>query len=207
MTVLPHGFSLDPLIAEAKRRARRRRSAVIALGIAVLGAVLAVALLPGYRFRPPAGLKTSSRTCDVIRSGPGLWTVLHGAAAAASAEGGCVDGGIANLVSTRGPASVLAGIPSYATPVAVGRYQGYFLSHMPGDGCAVSPISPGPCDPNPPVKMGLYVFVPNAAGPRHSVYVTLFSTGLTENQLIASALSGLRGSPPSTTQTCTQNCG
>ena len=116
-------------------------------------------------------------------------------ATAASAEGGCVDGGIATLASTGGAAAILAHIPSNAEPVAVGSYQGYFLSHAPPD---------GPVDPE---KTALYVYIPGAAGLRHLEYVVLFAKGLTEEQLVAVAQSGLPASPPSTTQTCTQNCG
>jgi hypothetical protein len=158
--------------------------------------------LAGYRFRTPAGFKRSSGTCDTspFDSGP---PPVPRIAAAASAEGGCVDGGIAILASTGGPGAILAHIPSSAEPVAVGGYQAYFLAQMPTDGCAVTPLTPTPCG-HAPVKMGLYVNIPGAAGPRHEEYVVLLARGLTEDQLIAVAESGLP--PTSTTETCTQNC-
>jgi hypothetical protein len=149
--------------------------------------------LAGYRFRTPAGFERSS-TCDTSPSESGPAPVPR-IATAASAEGGCVDGGIAILSGTGGAAAILAHIPSSAEPVTVGGYHGYFLSHASPD---------GPVDPE---KMALYVYIPGAAGPRHLEYVVLFSKGLTEEQLVAVAQSGLPASPTSTTQTCTQNCG
>jgi hypothetical protein len=124
--------------------------------------------LAGHRFRTPAGFKTSTTACDAMPSGPGLWTVIHGVAAAASAEGGCVEGGVATLVSTAGPTAVLAHIPRSAEPVAVGDYQAYFLAHAPSDGCAADPGNSRPCPP-PVDKTDLYVYIPDAGGPRHSV--------------------------------------
>jgi hypothetical protein len=159
--------------------------------------------LAGYRFRTPAGFKRSS-TCDTSPSDSGPPPIPR-IATAASAEGGCVDGGIAILVGTGGPGAILAHIPSYAEPVAVGSYHGYFLSHAPPDGCAVPAGTTTPC--HVPVKMALYVNIPGAAGPRHLKYVVLYAQGLTEDQLIAVAQSGLPASPPPTRQTCTQNCG
>jgi hypothetical protein len=124
--------------------------------------------LAGHRFRTPAGFKATSRECDAMPLGPGLWTVIHGSAAAASAEGGCVEGGIATLASTAGPTAILAGIPRSAEPVAVGDYQAYFLAHAPSDGCAADPGNSRPCPP-PVDKTDLYVYIPDAGGPRHSV--------------------------------------
>jgi hypothetical protein len=50
-------------------------------------------------------------------------------------------------------------------------------------------------------KTDLYVYVPDAGGPRHSVYVELLAQGLTKDQLIAVAESGLQELPPSSTTT------
>jgi hypothetical protein len=138
------------------------------------------------------GFKRSSGTCDTP---PSAITLVRRASAAPSAEGGCVDGGIATLSSNRGPAAILGHIPSNAEPVAVGGYQGYFLSHAPPDG----PVDPG--------KTALYVYIPGAAGPGHVEYLVLDAKGLTQKQLIAAAQSALPTSPTSTTQTCTENCG
>lgn len=155
--------------------------------------------LAGFRFRTPAGFKRSSSTCGAAPSGSGPATPLQRASAAASAEGGCVDGGMLT--------TVIAYTPPHAEPVAVGSYQGYFLSHPPGDGCHVSPLTPTGCgrdQANAP-GMALYVNLPGAASSRHFEYLVLFAQGLTEDQLIAVAQSGLPALPPSTT--CTQNCG
>jgi hypothetical protein len=142
---------------------------------------------------PPSranGVKKSSGTCTDWPDG----SLIQRISAAAAAEGGCVDGGIAIDKSNKGPAQILAHIPSDAEPVAVGSYQGYFLADAPPDG----PVDPG--------KMALYVYIPGAAGPGHLEYLVLFAKGLTEEQLIAAARSALPTSPTSTTQ-CTQNCG
>jgi len=156
--------------------------------------------LAGHRFRTPAGFKTSSTACDAMPSGPGLWTVIHGVAVAASAEGGCVEGGIATLASGGKPKPTLAGIPPPAEPVSVGDYQAYFLAHAPSDGCAANPGNSRPCPP-PVDKALLYVYLPAAAGPGHSVFVVLLSQGLTKDQLIAVAESGLQSLPPASTTT------
>jgi hypothetical protein len=133
-------------------------------------------------------------------SGPGLWTVIHGVAVAASAEGGCVEGGIATIASSGKPKPTLAGIPPSVEPVSVGEYQGYFLAHAPSDGCAANPGNSRPCPP-PVDKALLYVYLPAAAGPRHSVFLVLLSQGLTKDQLIAVAESGLQALPPSSATT------
>jgi hypothetical protein len=224
--VLRRGGAAPPRHTGSTPGSRRNIRFVLALGgIVVSAAVVAVAALEtgrdtrplsnghrlhgltgatihlaGYQFRTPAGFKTSSRACDAMPSGPGLWTVIHGVAAAASAEGGCVDGGIAALASSAGPKPIRAGIPRSAEPVAVGDYQGYFLAHAPPDGCAVSPTSPPPCPP-PQAKSLLYVYLPDASGAGHSVYVVLLAQGLTKDQLIAVAESGLQKLPPPSTTT------
>jgi hypothetical protein len=143
---------------------------------------------------PPSranGVKKSSGTCTEWPDG----SLIQRVSAAAAAEGGCVDGGIAIDKSNKGPAQILAHIPSDAEPVAVGSYQGYFLADAPPD---------GPVDPK---ELLLYVYIPGAADPGHLEYLVLNAKGLTEEQLIAAAKSALPTSPTSTTQACTQNCG
>jgi hypothetical protein len=147
--------------------------------------------LAGYRFRTPAGFKTSSSPCGRAAAGSGPVTVLRGISAAASTEGGCVEGGI---LTTNSPYT-----PPRSQPVAVGNYRGYFLAHAPGDGCHTTPLTPKPCGRDQATgthgegegDMALYVDIPDAAGPPQSTYLVLFAQGLTEDQLIAVAESGL----------------
>jgi len=106
--------------------------------------------LAGYRFRTPAGFK--------------------GFKAAASADGGCVEA----FFLIRGNPDAPNPTPTDAQPVAVGSYQGYFVSQgSAGD--------------------TLYVELP--AGPAPHPYLVLYSQGLTEDQLIAVAQSGLPQNP------------
>ena len=159
--------------------------------------------LAGYRFRTPAGFKASTSACEGAPSGSGPRTVFQGFAAAASAEGGCVEAGLLRTDT--------AYVPAGAEPVEVGSYQGYFLSHAPGDGCHLTPLTPEPCSREQANASGdpaLYVEIPDAADSQHYAYLVLFSQGLTESQLIAVAESGLPTLPlsPATT-TCTENCG
>ena len=135
--------------------------------VALSGAAFQVA---GYRFRSPAGFKASSSSCPGASSGSGPQTVLNGFAAAASADGGCVEA--AYLIP--GSPSAPDATPADAQAVAVGSYQGYFVSQgSAGD--------------------TLYVELP--AGPAPHPYLVLFSEGLTEDQLIAVAQSGLPQNP------------
>jgi hypothetical protein len=92
---VPHlPFSLDPLIAEAKRRARRR-SLLLALGVVAIGAVaVTVALRPG--------------------SGPQSRTEAGGAGSAAENDGPVLAGGVApvsggEVVATMIPRSAKVG--------------------------------------------------------------------------------------------------
>ena len=135
--------------------------------VALSGAAFQVA---GYRFRSPAGFKASSSSCPGASSGSGPQTVLNGFAAAASADGGCVEA--AYLIP--GSPSAPDPTPADAQAVDVGSYQGYFVSQgSAGD--------------------TLYVELP--AGPAPHPYLVLFAEGLTEDQLIAVAQSGLPQNP------------
>jgi hypothetical protein len=204
---------------------RRKATPLLALsGIAVVAAVVAVAALElgrdaqpvskghrshgltgatihlaGYRFRTPAGFKTSSSGCEppfAGSSGPAI--VLQGASAAASAAGGCVDGGIATLRGHADPTAIVPSIPGHVEPVTLSGYQGYLVAHAQSDGCAVEPSNPAPC-PRVQPKSLLYIYIPDASDPRHSTYAVLLAQGLTKDQLIAVAESGLQALPPSST--------
>jgi len=131
--------------------------------------------LAGYKFSTPAGFKPSTRSCISAPVANKPRPAIDGFAAAASADGGCVE--LVYLVA----ADWLQAhglMPSAADAVDVGRYQGYFV---------------------PPQASGkqstLYVNLPGADGKR-VVFLVLLSRGLTEAQLIAVAESGLPTLPP-----------
>ena len=90
----------------------------------------------------------------------------NGFAAAASADGGCVEAFY--VISTSGSA-----IPQGATPVDVGSYQGYVVAQDGADDSALYVVLPGP---------GKYWQA-----------LLLSAKGLTEAQLVAVAQSGLPG--------------
>ena len=131
--------------------------------------------LAGYKFRTPAGFRPATSSCIsapvASRPRPGI----DGFAAAASADGGCVE--LVYLVA----ADWLQAhglMPDAADAVDVGQYKGYFV---------------------PPQASGkqstLYVNLPGADGTR-VVFLVLLSRGVTEAQLIAVAESGLPTLPP-----------
>jgi hypothetical protein len=131
--------------------------------------------LAGYRFRTPAGFKASTSSCISAPAAEKPRPSIDGFAAAASANGGCVEGVYfvaADWLQTQGL------MPDASDAVDVGSYQGYFV---------------------PPEASGdestLYVNLPNADGPR-VVYLVLYARGVTEQQLIAIAESGLPTLPP-----------
>ena len=101
-----------------------------------------------------------------------LTPVLNGFVAAASAEGGCVEAA-SELIG--GDSST---VPSGADPVGVGAYQGYLVTQDGSD------------------ESTLYVELPHAGGD-----LVLLAKGLTRDQLIAVAESGLPTLPlrPTTT--------
>jgi hypothetical protein len=182
----------------AVRAAGRRRPAFLLAGVAVLVAAAAVASLEisggsrpttkagglhgalsgakielaGYRFRTPAGFKPSTSSCAPASDET---PVRNGFAAAASADGGCVEA--AALIAANGSA-----IPADSRPVDVGAYQAWLVSQDTGEST-------------------LYVELPNATGDQRSAYLVLFARGLTQDQLIAVAESGLPTLPlrPTTT--------
>jgi hypothetical protein len=187
----------------AVHAARRRRMTLVLVGLAVLVAAGTVASieaghgnravtgraghhhlalkgarieLAGYKFRTPTGFKASSTPCGTAQSYSNAHPVLNGFVAAASADGGCVEA--AYLLGGN-----QADIPSDAVPADVGNYHGYFVSQ--GSSTAST----------------LYVELPNAAGDGRLAYLVLFAKGLTQDQLIAVAESGLPTLPlrPTTT--------
>lgn len=169
------------------RRSRRRRLAVVLVGVAVLAAALATIelvqgggsaassrhgltgatiSLAGYHFRTPAGFQDSSSSC-----GP---SATDRFSAAASADGGCVEAFF--LISTRGSA-----VPAGATPVDVGAYQGYLVA------------------PDSSRRTTLYVELPIPGGADIKWQAVLLeSQGLTSDQLVAIAKSGLPATPSGT---------
>jgi hypothetical protein len=131
--------------------------------------------LAGYKFRTPAGFKPSSHSCISTPVANRPRPSIDGFAAAASANGGCVE--LVYLVA----ADWLQAhglMPNATDAVDVGRYKGYFV---------------------PPQASGkestLFVNLPGADG-RRVVFLVLLSRGLTEAQLIAVAESGLPTLPP-----------
>jgi hypothetical protein len=120
----------------------------------------------GYHFRTPAGFTGSSTTCSAASlSGTAL---KLGFSAAASADGGCIQ---AFFVTAGNPTTQ----PANSTAVDVGSYQGYYVAEGASEG-------------------KLYVELPNG-DPSQRDYLVLFGQGLTEDELVAVAQSGLPESP------------
>jgi hypothetical protein len=140
--------------------------------------------LAGYRFRTPAGFKASTSSCAPASNET---PVRNGFAAAASAAGGCVEA--AFLI---GESQVLGGaIPAAAEPVDVGSYRGHYAAGAPEADAST-----------------LYVELPNATGDQRFAYLVLIAHGLTEDQLVAVAESGLPTVPlRPTTTTGTESSG
>jgi hypothetical protein len=131
--------------------------------------------LAGYRFRTPAGFKAASRSCISTPLANRPRPAIDGFAAAASADGACVEGVYfvaADWLQAHGL------MPDASDAVDIGDYHGYF----------VPPQDSGD-------KSTLYVNLPNADGPR-VVYLVLYARGVTKDQLIAIAESGLPTVPP-----------
>jgi hypothetical protein len=126
--------------------------------------------LAGYHFRTPAGFRASDRSCG-MSTDPNVVDGVQGFAAAASADGGCVEAFI--MFSLNGSA-----VPAGATPVTIGAYQAY-LESADSSG-----------------RMRLYVRLPDLGNTWQAV--VLFATGLTSDQLVAVAQSGLPATPSAT---------
>jgi hypothetical protein len=138
--------------------------------------------LAGYHFKTPAGFKASSHvSCVAGRPDGGPGAARNGFSAAASADGGCLE---AYFFGTSDAGWTPA--QNGAQPVSVGVYQGYYA---PMDGSGDS---------------ALYVNLPNADGPSGlAVWLTFAAKGLTEQQLIAIAQSGLPATWPGSGSTTT----
>jgi hypothetical protein len=186
-----------PRAGGRSRMSRRRRAVFVLVGAALAVAVVSVASigrgnrptthstgphpvalsgatiqLAGYRFRTPAGFKASTSSCGAPAAAAGKpKAVLNGFSAAASADGGCVEAAYLIVPSPQGGT-----IPPDAQPVDVGQYQGYYAAQDSSGGST------------------LYVELPKAGGSSENhVYLVLLSQGLTEDQLVAVAVSGLPG--------------
>jgi hypothetical protein len=191
---------LAGILDAPRRAASRRRPVTLALvGLAVIAAAATVATLElgrsrsaapvmgrhhrqvalkgaeiemaGYHFRTPAGFAASDTSCPGASSGDGPTTVTNGFGSAASAAGGCVEA----FYEIPGSAGAPEPVPADATPVDVGAYQGYLATGASPDGST------------------LYVEMPAGSAPHP--FLVLFAKGLTEDQLIAVAVSGLPASP------------
>jgi hypothetical protein len=182
-------------------RSPARRSRPIAIGLVLVAAALTVAALAaglmrghpaprvevaesngvpltgariklaGYHFRTPAGFAPADACESATPTPPGSpETPAHAMRAAASSDGGCVEAFFQVYTDGTTPGDL------GATPVDVGTYQGYYVPQVASSG-----------------KSALYVELPQ--GEARPVYLVLYSEGLTEDQLIAVALSGLPASP------------
>jgi hypothetical protein len=132
--------------------------------------------MAGYHFRTPAGFKSSDTSCEGATPTPAgsPETPLHAMQAAASVDGGCVE--VLMLTSGNPTAPIPAAV--VGEPVDVGSDQGYYDaqgSDVQGDSVAA-----------------LYVELPPGTGDAPD-FLVLYAQGLTEDQLIAVAESGLPG--------------
>lgn len=190
---------LTRIVQFERRPVRRRPMAIALVGAVVVGAaVAAVAIdrhtvprvsaptghhqaaltgariqMAGYHFKTPAGFKASDASCTATASTGKPVTVMNGFAAAASADGGCVEA----FFLIAGSPNAQTPNPPPGDPVDVGSYQGYYDPQ--GDGGA-----------------NLYVELPQ--GDARPVFLVLFAQNLTEDQLIAVAQSGLPSGQPTT---------
>ena len=119
--------------------------------------------LAGYRFRLPAGYRQSARACVPVKSTPGRPMTVVYAVRAAAAA----EGGCLNVTLTAGSPP----IPPGAEAVTVGPFSGFLASAGSG-------------------QETLYLQIPVASGGN---YLVLSAQGLTSEQLLAVARSGLPG--------------
>jgi hypothetical protein len=143
--------------------------------------------LAGYRFRTPAGFTASSGSCPVLMStlmpgqGPPSTTLYDGFAAAGSAQGGCIQAFLQVPGYPGGPP-----LPTDAERVTIREYPGYIVDHGFAQG------SEGET---------LYVDLLQTEPNGRPIFLMLYSEGLTKEQLIAVAASGLPLAPTTTTGT------
>jgi hypothetical protein len=172
----------------ATQLAGRRRVTLAFIGVAVVVAaiVLASVELPRHSGAAGTGLRLTGAPISLagfhFRTPAGYQasssscgaSVTDRFDAAASADGGCVE--VFYMISANGSA-----VPAGATPVDVGAYQGY----------TVSPDAKG--------QTTLYVALPTVSGADFNWQaVVFFSHGLTVDQLVAVAESGLPPTPSAT---------
>ena len=185
-------------VANRRRTRRRQHGAAYALGAAAAAALAVALVLPSgssgparsneqhgavlqlasYHFALPRGFVPRASTCAtsplppaaqggngaVHEVGANPVTVFQAMRAAASSAAS-VDGGCVELALAAGRDIVPAGTPQ----VVVGTYQGYLVTAPNGD-------------------LTLFVAIPAAYGTH---YLVLASEGLTQQQLVAIAVSGL----------------
>lgn len=167
------------------RRSRPPRVAVVLAAIVVLSAALAsIELVGGGGSTAKSRHRLTGATISLagyhFRTPAGFQdssgscgpSATDRFSAAASADGGCVEAFF--MISMSGSA-----VPAGATPVGVGAYQGYIVS------------------PDSSQQTTLYVELP-AGGDINWQAVVLFSRGLTSDQLVAIAQSGLPAKPTGT---------
>lgn len=161
----------------ARRQVPRLRTAfALVAAIAVAAGVVLATLshrstgLSGARIRLAGYTFTTPAGFARSSSSCGSANDFNGFAAAASGDGGCLEAFV--MFSSRGSV-----IPAGADPVTVGAYQGYLLS-APGSRQAT-----------------LYVVLPARGGFVKSQALVLDSQGLSEDQLVAIAESGLPQNP------------
>jgi hypothetical protein len=123
----------------------------------------------GYHFSTPAGFTSSDASCQGATPAPAGTpeTPANAMRSAASADGGCIEIFYLIAGSPTAPNPFVTG-----EPVDVGSYQGYY-------------------DPQGDAGATLYVELPQ--GDARPVFLVLYAQGLTEDQLIAVAQSGLPG--------------
>jgi len=178
--VLVGAVLVAAVVAVALSRGNGAPSAINSAGnhIALSGAQVEAA---GFHFRTPAGFKRAADTscAEPVTTTPPSGPVTDGFTEAASADGGCVAAEV-KLSPPTNPIPTPAG-----QPVDVGSYQGYYEA-------------PGIGEPRPEAyksEVALYVHV-ELGGPAVSTYLVLYGEGLTEEQMIAVAESGLESEFP-----------
>ena len=175
----------SPRVTVASRPRPRRLTVALSVLAVLLAAVASIELVQGSGSTAKRGDGLTGATISLagyrFRTPAGFQesssscgpSATERFSAAASAQGGCVEAFF--LISTKGSA-----VPAGATPVDVGAYQGYLAAAAP------------------PQPMTLYVVLPPLQGEFNWQAVLLQSQGLTSDQLVAVAKSGLPATPSGT---------
>lgn len=186
---------------------RRPKAPMLLVGIAVLAAAVAVATvelvhqtnppaprasggrhlaltgprikLAGYHFRTPAGYTASTNTCQFSMP-PAQQPGTPVPVLHSFSDAASADGGCLEALLIGGGSPV----PADATAVAVGSYDGFVASRGSQE--------------------SLFVAIPAATGDH---YLVLLAQGLTADQLIAIAETGLPSGAALPTTTCSADCG